>query len=143
MADIGTEIITYLKTKSAVTDLIGSGTSARIYLHEAKQGVALPYVVIVVYEGSSHEHLTGISGLAENRVEINCYSATNAGAFALAEAIRLAPLQMHKGVIGGTHGSVTSPQNYSQEYVTPVPGDNVKRFLVSRDYFVTHTEATS
>jgi len=143
MADIGTEIITYLKTKAAVTSLIGSGTAARIYLHEAKQGVALPYVVIVVYSGESHEYLSGISGLSENRVEINCYSATNAGAFALAEAIRLAPLQMYKGTIGTTAGSVRSPDNYSQEYVTPIPGDNTKRFLVSRDYFVTHLEAVA
>jgi hypothetical protein len=41
MADIAEELKTYLKSISAVTDLVGSGTAARIYTHRAKQGVTL------------------------------------------------------------------------------------------------------
>lgn len=142
MPSISSEIITYLKTKAAVTALVGSGVDARIFLDEAKQGVSLPYVTLVVFEGASHEHLGAITGLAENRVEINCYSATSEGAWTLAEVIRLSPLQMHRGTLGSTFvHSITSPQGYARERIPPPQGSNTTRFVCSRDYFFIYAEA--
>lgn len=144
MPSIASELVTYLKTKSAVTSLLGTGADCRLYLDEAKQGVSLPYATIVVYEGKSHETLAAITGMAENRVEVNCFSATSEGAWALAEAIRLAPLQMYRGTMGSTHvAGVTSQGGYSRERIPPVPGGNAGRFVCSRDYFFTYHESRS
>lgn len=144
MADIASELITYLKTIGGVTALVGTGTAARIYYGDAKQGVALPYVVVDLKSGTSHEHLNGISGLAMSRVEVNCYGATSAAAWALAEAVRLAPLQKYRGTMGSTYvHEVASPDGYGKEYIPPVTGDNRKRFNFVRDYFVHYAEATS
>lgn len=144
MADIASELITYLKTKSAVTDLVGTSTAARIYYGDAKQGVALPYIVIRVFDGTSHEHLGGITGMAMNRVEVNCYAATSSAASALAEAVRLAPLQKFRGTMGSTYvHEVASPQGYAREFEPPTTGDNRKRFNFVRDYFIHYAEAKS
>lgn len=143
MADIAADLITYLKTISAVTTLVGAGTSARIYSHASKQGVALPYIVFEVYEGTSSEHLGGISGLASNRIEIWTYESTSAKAYTLAEAVRLAPLQMlNHSTVGSTyvHG-VNSNGSYRRGFDPPVKGSNQKRYWISRDYIFHYTEA--
>ena len=46
--EIGDEIAEYLKSKPAITDMIGVGRKARIYEDNAKQGVDLPYIVFQV-----------------------------------------------------------------------------------------------
>ena len=143
MASISSELKTYLKTKSAVTDLIGAGTAARIYPHTAKQGVALPYIVYEIFQGESYEHLGGISGLAENRIQIDCFAATSEGAYALAEAVRLAPVQMFRGTMGSTAVTVSSDDGYESGYEPPEKGGTQKLYFVSRDYFITYAEATA
>lgn len=144
MPDIGSELITYLKTKSGITSLVGSGVNARIYKHDAKQGVSLPYIVIYVYEGVSTQHISAISGVASNRVEVSCYASTDAGAYALAEAVRLAPLQMYRGTMGSTYvHTVDGESSYDQNRDVPVKGANEIRYWYSRDYFIHYTEPTS
>jgi hypothetical protein len=64
MPSVEANLITYLKTKPAVTGLVGTGDDARIYLEFAKQGVALPYIVIELISGQSFETLSSISGIA-------------------------------------------------------------------------------
>ena len=144
MASIGSELKTYLKTINAVTTLIGAGTVARIYQHSAKQAIAMPYVLIEVFIGTSNQHINGISGIATNRIQIDAYAATETEAYALAEAIRLAPLQMFRGTMGATtvHG-VSSTEGYESGYEPPVKGGNQKRYFFSRDYFVTYSEAVT
>jgi hypothetical protein len=143
MADIAEELKTYLKSISAVTDLVGAGTAARIYTHRAKQGVTLPYIVFQVYEGQSYEHLTGITGVAMNRVEVNCYAATSSAAYTLAEAVRLAPLQMFRGMMNSTFvHNVTSDGGYERDFDPPDRGGNQRRYFVSRDYLITYEEPT-
>lgn len=143
MADIGTALKTYLKTKTAVTDLIGTGADARIYEQEAKQGVALPYIVYIVYAVGSYEDLDGAVGVATNRIEVNCYAATAAAAYALAEAVRLAPLQGYEGTMGSASVfDISSAGGYETRYDRPTEGANTLRFWVSRDYIFNHTEST-
>ena len=99
MPDILDNLRTYLKTKTAITDLVGTTTAARIYIHEAKQDAALPFIVLHGFEGISEEWLSGIVGNCTTRVQVDCYASTRPGAYALAEAVRLAPLQMFRGAI--------------------------------------------
>ena len=140
--EIGDEIAEYLKSKPAITDMIGVGRKARIYEDSAKQGVDLPYIVFQVFQGTSQEHLNGIAGLASNRIQIDAYGSSRAEASVLAEKIRLAPLQMFRGRLENTFVSnVTSDASYDRGSDPPSKGSDRRRFWQSRDYIVTYREA--
>lgn len=144
MADIADELKTYLKTITNITNLIGVGTAARIYPTRPAKPVALPYIVFEVFEGSSAEHLDGISGIAKNRIQLDAYAATSGAAHALAEKIRLAPLQMYRGLMGSTFVNNTSSNGgYRRGSVPPVKGGHKLEYWVSRDYMITYSEPTS
>jgi len=144
MPDILSDLRTYLKTKSAITSLVGTGDAARIYFHDAKEGATLPFIILEIFEGESNEHLTGISGICSNRVQVDCYGVTAAAAYTLAEAVRLAPLQMYRGNMDTSKVcNVTSNVSYRRGFDPPVTGSAQKRYWVSRDYVITYTEATS
>ena len=121
MASVGTNLKTYLKTISGVTALVGAGAAARIYTNLAKQGVATPY-----------------------RIQVDCYGATEAEAYNLAEAVRLAPLQMYRGTFGDADAvAIISPDGYRQGIDNPSKGGNQRRYWISRDFTVTYREAVS
>lgn len=142
MADIVAELTTYLKTQSPVTDLVGTGTAARIYEEDAKQGTTLPYIVLEVFEGETFTHLTGLSGLARNRVQIDSYGSSSTQAHSLAEAIRLAIA--HKRVtMGSTQVREHGNGSYERGRDQPVRGGGQRRWWVSRDYIFTYNEPTS
>jgi hypothetical protein len=143
MPDICDELRTWMKTKTAITDIVGTSTAAKIYQHDAKQGVAPPYIVLHVFEGSSSETLSAIAGVAMNRVQVDCYGLTNSAAYALAEAVRV-NLQMYRGTMGSTAVlNVTSNGGYERLFDPPSTGANQKRYIYSRDYLITYREATS
>ena len=142
MSDIGENLKAYLKTKTPITDLVGSGVAARIYPDDAKQGVSLPYIVYEVFEGTSATHLKGISGVATSRIQVDVYASTRSEAFRLSELIRLAPLQAYRGDFGDTfvhseHGN----SSYRQGRDRPVKGGNQRRHWCSRDYIFSYKEA--
>lgn len=144
MAFIGDDLRTYWKTISGVTAFVGSGVHARIYQDAPKQGVKLPYIVYRMFEGFSAEDLSGITGVAQRRVQVDCYGATPKQADDVQEAIRLAPTQGHRGTVGSSfvHG-ITSPDTARSGEDPPPPGSKAHRYWSSRDYLVSYTEATS
>lgn len=131
----------YLVSIRPVADYIGEGTDARFYKSYARQGVPTPYVVCHVFEGSSEEHLQGITGMASNRVEINCYADSSETAYKLAETIRLSPLQCFRGTMGNVFvHSVTSTDGYMEGADPPAKDGDSPRFWVMRDYIIHHQE---
>jgi len=144
MPDILDSLRTYLKSKSAITSLVGSGDAARIYFHDAKEGAAMPFIILEIFEGQSLEHLSAITGIASNRIQIDCYGVTASAAYSLAEAVRLAPLQMYRGTLGSCEVlNITSNTSYRRGFDPPVSGSAQKRYWVSRDYIIMYQEATS
>lgn len=141
--DVGRQLITYLKTLSAVTSLIGSGTSARIYQHDAKEGVQLPYVVVSVTSGLSAVHLATASGIAMNRVTITCYADNETDSYNLNSVIRRGPLLGYRGVMGtGYCNGVADDGGYESGYDPPIPGANDKRYWTMQHYQIWHKETT-
>ncbi|HUS39179.1 MAG TPA: DUF3168 domain-containing protein [Pirellulales bacterium] len=95
------DLVTYLKTQTGITALVGSTTSARIYPVYAKQGAALPFLVFVQSGGDSFRHLSGGSGIRRTALQIYAFAATQAGADALAEQVRLS-MANHRGTMGSS-----------------------------------------
>lgn len=144
MADISTALITYLKTISNITDLVGSGTSARIYHERIKQGVSEPFIRIELLGGISDQYLGGISGIATAEIQVDAFALSSADAFDLAEKIRLAPLQMFRGTMGAIDVlNVDGSENFRRGFDPPPNGGNTKRYYVTRDYSITYREAES
>ena len=144
MPDILESTRTYLKTKSAITSIVGASDASKIFFHDAKLGADPPFIILEIYQGESRENLSTISGVATNRIQIDCYGATASSAYALAEAVRLAPLQMFRGTVGScTVLNVTSDQSYVRGYDPPSSGSSQKRYWISRDYLITYQESTS
>jgi hypothetical protein len=87
MASIAAELITYLKTKSGITSLVGTSTNARIYHDKPKQGVAFPQLVVARISGAPTRPLSGASQISTATIEIESIAETRAGADALADAV--------------------------------------------------------
>ena len=96
-------LVTYWKTISAITDIVGSGSSARIYPLLAKQSVGNS--ARIVYEragGESVNRLSGTSGTRYTVLHVYCYGATLSASDALAEAVR-ANTANYRGTLSGVY----------------------------------------
>ena len=139
----------HLAGKSLITDQVGQGDDARIFRNRARQGAPTPYIVIEVFEGSSLEHLNGISGLAENRIQVDCFAGTSSAAYDLGENVRLTRegngggLQMFRGTMAEifVYG-IQSEDGYREGDDPPEKGSDQPRYWHSRDYIINHSEPT-
>lgn len=142
MADLANNLKTYLKTKSVITSVVGSGSSAKIFLFPNER-INAPFILLQIFEGITAETLGGLAGWSRNRVQIDCYHTTYDNAFDLAERVRLCPLQQYRGAIGDiTLACVTSDESYDTGVDPPPPGSRHHRYWVSRDYMIWHAETT-
>lgn len=82
----------------ADTDVNGV-VSGRIFKKRARTGETLPYIVFHIIGGDHVSDMGDPSGLLFRRAQVNSYSTTYAGAWALAEYVRDA-LQGLSGTLG-------------------------------------------
>jgi hypothetical protein len=140
MADIGTTVRTFLAAKTGVAALVAT----RIYPdvlpqgYRTSQGGALVYVVIP----SSHDHLlNGLAGIARCRIELTAYSATRAGANAIAEAVRTCGLVGHTGAMGTMQILSVMKEGGQSMDVLPTDGGQEHRYLMINDYHIAYSES--
>ena len=82
-------LVTYWKTVSAITDLVGATTSARIWPDQAKQGQATPFIVYTRGPGGVvFRHLGGPTGARTSVLHVYCWGDTRSAADGLAEAVK-------------------------------------------------------
>ena len=144
MANIKTAIRTYLLTQSGVTDLV----VARITPDHLPQKSALPAIVLTKISGNSQQHLSGPSGWATPRIQVDCVATTSDGAEELREQVRLA-MQNHgsnKGAQTLMGDVVVSGVVYEEQFTRFDPdtaGSDEGRYTSLSDVFITHEEATA
>ncbi len=126
---IETEIVTRLEDDAGV----GAEAGNRIYPILLPQRPIYPAIVYHRVSGPRLHHLTGSSGRAMPRIQINCWAETLVAAQALADAVR-ASLD---GFIGKltTLKAVCRIDNESWDY-----DDEAKKYRVIQDYLINHTE---
>lgn len=106
MASIESAIRNYLLTKSAVTDLLGTGDSARIRPSVVDQDWRPSQGPFVTYEqiSSDEEHtLTDRVGFVQTRFQFTAYASSAVSANATARAIKNCGI----ATIKGTYSSVS------------------------------------
>jgi len=95
-----TGVIQRLKATSAVTDIVGSGDSARIYPLERPQTTVTPAIVVRVLSDDPQDTKEGAATLTINTTGVYCMADTYAAAKALAAAVRTS-LDRYSGTSGG------------------------------------------
>lgn len=143
MADIGVAIVAHLKTKTAVTDLIGSGADMRINAGYLPQCETLPAVVYHEITGTSYEHLVQGAGTVQDRYQIDCYADTAIAAVELREQIRLAMQTFNHAIWGGIyiHGCNSDTKHSGTD--EPEDGSDAWRYRYSQDYLITYAETAA
>lgn len=143
MADVATALRTFLLTKTAITDLIGT----RIYTDLVEQSATLPAVAFSKLS-TAHEHeLAGIGGLAHCRFQFDCYTDAATGgratANAIASAIYLSGITAIKGIYTSVDirgARLEEGQRNEIEYAKDNSDDH--RYVTSFDLMVDYLENT-
>lgn len=144
MADILSECRTYLKTKSAVTALVGAASAARIFFDLARQGATLPFAVLAKGSGGqSYETLSAIAGLTQTVLHVYCYGSTRTQAHSLSEAVRIA-IQRHRGLMNTTEVSEVHAISGEESMVDQSQEkSDIHRWIAHRVYSIHHAEDVS
>ena len=134
MSDIGRDIRTYLQTKTAVTNLVGT----RIFPRMMPQGETLPAVVFSLIGSTSEPRLLGASGGVRALVQLDCYAETHIACNALGEQIRLA-LHGYSGTAGNS--TIEAMLEAKRElFDAPTDASDVPAYRVSLDFEIWHNE---
>ena len=135
-------LVTYWKSVSAITALIGSSDSCRAWPDTAKQNQDPPFLVYTRAGGTSYQHLGGTSGARNTVLHVYCWGATRAAADSLAEAVRVA---MQTGFARSTWAGVYVANCDVEEtqydgYDAPLDGSDLKRFWSRLVLRILHNE---
>lgn len=144
MADFCDEFVTQLKTKATITALVGSGTSARIYPDDLKQGATLPALTYGEIGGDFERHLKGPIGLRKAMVEVYAYGSTRSAANELAEVVRIALTGTdQRTTYGSTHvAEVTVSFARVTGIDEPADSSDSKRYWTRYVYDIWHAQTT-
>lgn len=143
MADFSDEFVTYVKSVSALTTLLGSGSACRVYPDQLKQGCSMPALVFSESGGESVDHFTGSAGLCRTVLHTWAYGATRRAANELDETLRVAIGNQSKtmGSTLCTEVHVSSHRDTGTEGTDDAT--DAYRYFTHRVYDVWHVEATT
>lgn len=132
-------LIVHWKTVTAITDLVGSGTAAKIWPHAAKQGTIPPYIVFVRADGRPYIHLGGTSGARLTVLHVYCYGTTAAQADTLANAVKTNTETM-RGSYSGTTVNRVEVENIDDGFEFRQTASDQKDFWVRLVIRMVHSE---
>lgn len=128
---IKSSLITYLKTKSGLTDLVGT----RIRFAFAEQTDKPPYIVINNIDNVHKHHMTAASGQVVGRFQVDCYGSTPLSAMNVAEQVRLS-LDGKQGTVGADYLELCHLDSERDDTTPPVPGADTGIYAVQQDYLI-------
>lgn len=136
MADAGTIINARLKSLAAVTSIVGSGDSARIYPHESPPtNRVFPLIAYRLGNDDSGERYeAGQGDLVRDFVDIACVAETYAQARTLHAAVK-AGLDGQSGTWGGTHVQGCFKEE-GDETTNAAPGTERQFFIIESSYAI-------
>lgn len=138
-------------TGTAITSIIGSGTSAKFYPDELPQNCGLPACAYSVITTRNEHHIStggtadwGRCGFATSRVEIECYASTRSGSQSLADTIMdyvAGPTARLRGVYGGVNiydcTVATGPRTYTEP---ATDGGDDRRYVTVIEFSVSFSD---
>ena len=135
MANTGSNIRTYLLTKSAITDLV----STRIRPDLLAQSDSLPAIVYSEIF-TNHQHtLTAAAGIEECMLELMCYSSTRTEADSLADLVRQ-QLQGYRGTAGSVEVISSKLDDTGHGYEQPQDDSEDGKYITALRFLIHVTE---
>lgn len=135
MKDIRPALRSFLLSYSPISDVVG----ARLFPIKLPQGTTADSIVYNRISGAGDYHLQGLSGFANNRIQIDAWAPTADKATALADLIR-DRIDGYRGEMGTdsppsitVHGVFMADQREDYD-------EEAKLHRMSRDYFINFTE---
>lgn len=125
------DLLTFLLANGGIAALCAD----RIAWVTRPRGSALPAVVLHLISGRPDYHHQGASGLAESRVQADCYATTYLASLTLARALEAA-VSGYRGTVGTTKFQPITIASVRSDYGDTDP-DEI--FLTSLDLMVWHS----
>ena len=132
------DLITYWKTKTGITDLVGTTMSAKIWPYKARQGTTGYHIIFEQGDGGeSYRNLGAGSPLRRAVVHVYAMAATRSNADALAEAVRQ-ETENYRGDMGSTyvHDVLALPPDSGTD--DPTDDSPQQRYWTRIVYEITH-----
>ena len=132
-------LYTYLSSAASVVDVVGS----RIHAQIRPQGEVLPAITYQRISSTHERHTTGASGIANARLQIDCWATGNGGysrAKDLAERVRNA-IDGYRGAMGQDTVKSVVLENQTDDYFASDASADVGTYRVSSDYMFWFTES--
>jgi hypothetical protein len=137
-------LCSYILTRTAVTNLIGTGSNARLYAIvlpetcDLASGAAATYEII---SSSETELISNRAGIVQSRVQITSFAQTHAAAMALARAIKNSGIATLKGVNSGVDFRGVMIEDGIKCFAEqPTDGSDTWRFVAEFDLKVSYLE---
>jgi hypothetical protein len=105
LKDIRPALRAFLAADAAITAIVGSGASARIYPVKLPQGVTAASIVYNEISGQGDHHNEGPSGLVTERIQIAAWAQTADQAHTLFLAVK-ERIDGYRGVMGSGDAAV-------------------------------------
>ena len=128
-------IYSRLSGNSAVRAIVDD----RIYPDRTPQDTALPKIVFTTISQGRAPNTSGASGVTNPRIQIDCWADSNAGAFALADAVRLA-LDGYRGTVASVVIRSCFLDSERKAIVEPRDGGEQRIYGRSLDFNIWHLE---
>ncbi len=133
MSDIGKAVFEKLSSVTEITNVV----STRIFPGVLRQNVTLPAMTYRVISDVPDNHIAGAGDLANARIQIDCYAATDAAVKSLKELVRVAL----DGVTTG-YGSIeifeSNLEGGNDFQENPIEGSDVWRYGYTQDFLISY-----
>lgn len=138
---IKSALTTYLESKTAITDIVGSGENARIYPVRRPENTGLPCIVYRrMPKDDSHAQTIDKAGGTDAPVfRLTCYAEQYGDADALGEALRQV-LQGFRGTMGTvTVNACVLKDQYDGDWDAPDDGGDEGVYQDVNDYLIRYS----
>lgn len=130
---------------TAVTDLLGT-SPIRIHPANAAQKTVLPYVTYELLSTQREGILTGQTGLASTRIQLDVWGETALSCYNVAEQIRLALDAWLYATLGTTNTKEVQSiriDNETTDYENPIDGTSQGIYRRTLDFVIHFTETAA
>ena len=139
MADVLTAVRSVLANDAGVSALV----STRVYPDiPPQQNATYPCAVVQLVVEESAVQMVGLAGMANSRIQVDCYAVTRLAAAALQDACRLA-LADYTGTSQSVVIRNTYPKTGFAVYEPPNDSSDLGLYRHSRDYTADYVEAAT
>lgn len=116
-----------------------SAQTTRIYDNRAPQSPSLPYIVLTEISATRYPTCKAAGGIAQKRLQVDCYAASTTAMRTLSELIRTA-LDGYAGTSGATVIRACHLDGETEQYEPPTDGSSGGKCRKIQEYVVFHTE---